>query len=210
MQQSYPLLWLHSIDDALTPAANWVLALQDKEKSLEETISVKIRVNNIKSFQDNVGIPFVSLWKQISLVALAHKMWYLHVFNIFDPKKTPKLDSSEYSNYGKDSLSILLHQYGLPRTALSLDGEEFQKQELITDEVYVEWTTFHHYIAKQPKEEMSSQLQQMKRSTQCSPICIPWPMFVCHFQLGLHQWREAFQMIKLDSEIDYLKKVFPT
>jgi len=30
---------LHSIDDALTPAANWVLALQDMEKSLEETIS---------------------------------------------------------------------------------------------------------------------------------------------------------------------------
>jgi len=30
-----------------------------------------------------------------------------------------------------------------------LDGEEFQKQALITDEIYAEWTTFRHYIAKQ-------------------------------------------------------------
>jgi len=42
----------------------------------------------------------------------------------------------------------MLHQYELPRTTLSLDGEEFQKQALITDEVHAEWTTFRHYIAK--------------------------------------------------------------
>jgi len=37
-----------------------VLTLQDIEKNLEETISVKITVDDIKSFPDNVGIPFVS------------------------------------------------------------------------------------------------------------------------------------------------------
>jgi len=47
---------LHSIDDALTPAANWVLAMWDMEMSLEEIILVKITVDNIKSFQDNVRI----------------------------------------------------------------------------------------------------------------------------------------------------------
>jgi len=77
------------------------------------------------------------------------------VWCIFDSKKAPKLDSSEYSNHGTDSLSILLHQYRLPRTALSVDVEEFQKQALITDEIYTELTTFRHYIAKQPKENMS-------------------------------------------------------
>ena len=51
---------LRTIDDALTPAANWVLALRDIEESLEKTISIKITMDNIKSFQDNVGIPFVS------------------------------------------------------------------------------------------------------------------------------------------------------
>jgi len=55
---------LHSIDDALTPAANWMLALRDMEKSLEETISIKITVDNIKSLQDNVGIPFDSTLKK--------------------------------------------------------------------------------------------------------------------------------------------------
>jgi len=54
---------LHSIDNALTLAANWMLELRDMEKSLEETILVKITVDDIKSFQDNVGIPFVSTLK---------------------------------------------------------------------------------------------------------------------------------------------------
>jgi len=66
-------------------------------------------------FQDNVGIPFVSTLK----ANISGSQDVVSAFSIFDPKKTPKLDSSEYSNYGKDSLSILLHQYGLLRTALS-------------------------------------------------------------------------------------------
>jgi len=35
--------------------------------------------------------------------------------------------------------------------------KNFKKQALITDKVHSEWTTFRHYIAKQPKEDMSSQ-----------------------------------------------------
>jgi len=115
---------LHSIDDALTPVANWVSALRDMEKSLEETISVKVTMDDIKSFQDNVGIPFVPILKA-NISSCFGSQDVVSAFSMFDPKKTPKLDSSEYSNYGKDSLSILLHQYGLPRTVLSLDGEEF-------------------------------------------------------------------------------------
>ena len=48
----------HTTDDALTPAANWVLALQDMEVSLEETISVRITVDDIKSFQGMSEFPF--------------------------------------------------------------------------------------------------------------------------------------------------------
>jgi len=68
---------LHSIDDALSPTTNWVMALQDREKSSEETILVKITVDDIKSFQDNVGIPFVFTLKTNISIALAHKTWYL-------------------------------------------------------------------------------------------------------------------------------------
>jgi len=53
-------------------------------------------------------IPFVStLTANIS----SHfgSQYVVSAFSIFDPKKTPKLDCSEYSNYGKDSVSILLH-----------------------------------------------------------------------------------------------------
>jgi len=64
---------LYSIDDGLTPATKWVLALQDMEKSLEETILVKITLDDIKSFH----LEYPPLWKQIPLVTLAHMMWYL-------------------------------------------------------------------------------------------------------------------------------------
>jgi len=53
---------------------------------------------------------------------------------------------------------------------LSLDGEEFQEQVLITDEVYAEWITFHHYIAKQPKEDMSSQLYDLSTNETLKPM----------------------------------------
>ena len=33
--------------------------------------------------------------------------------------------SLEYANHGKDSLNVLLDEYGSPRTALALDGEAF-------------------------------------------------------------------------------------
>ena len=58
-------------------------------------------------------------------------------------------------------MQVLLDQYGSPRTALSLDGRTFQKQAIITDGVKAEWTTFRHYIAKQPKEDMPSQLNNL-------------------------------------------------
>jgi len=77
-----------------TPAANWMLALQDKEKDLEKTISIKITVDNIKSFQDNVGIPFVSTLN-INISSHFGLQDVVSAFSIFDPKKTPKLDASE-------------------------------------------------------------------------------------------------------------------
>jgi len=36
--------------------------------------------------------------------------------------------------------------------------KNFKKQ---ADKVYAEWTTFHHYTAKQPKDDMSSQLYDL-------------------------------------------------
>ena len=85
----------------------------------------------------------------------------MSAFGIFDPNKTSSVDYSESTNHGKDSLCALLDQYGSYKTALALDGEAFWKQGLITDGAHAEWTTFSHYIAKQPKEDMSSELNSL-------------------------------------------------
>jgi len=47
--------------------------------------------------QDNVGIPFVSTLK-VNTSSCFGSQVVVSVFSIFDPKKTPQLDSSEYSN----------------------------------------------------------------------------------------------------------------
>lgn len=82
----------------------------------------------------------------------------MSAFSIFDPRKTPSVDSFHYEHYGEDSLGVLLDQYGVNKTALTLDGEEYEKKALITTEVCAEWMTFCHYLSKQPKEDMASQL----------------------------------------------------
>ena len=113
------------------------------EESLDKNILIKITIDDIKSFQDNVGIPFVSKLK-INISSRFSSQDVVSAFSIFDPKKIPKVHSSEYTNCGNHSLSALLNQYGSPRTAIALDGERFQKPALITNGVHAEWTTFCH------------------------------------------------------------------
>ena len=45
---------LHTLDDALLPAANWVLELLDIKESLEEVADIKITMPDIESFQKTV------------------------------------------------------------------------------------------------------------------------------------------------------------
>jgi len=151
---------LHTVDDALNPAANWVLVLRDIEDSLEEATSIKITIDDIKSIQDNVGKPFVSTLKaNISSHFCSQDV--VSAFSIFDPRKTPSVDSSHYKHYGEDSLGLLLDQYGVNKTALTVDGEEYEKKALITAEVHAEWTTFCHCLLKRPKEDTISQLNNL-------------------------------------------------
>ena len=49
---------LHSLDDS-TVTANWVLKLLDVCGSLDEETVIKVTSADIKSFQSNVGNPFV-------------------------------------------------------------------------------------------------------------------------------------------------------
>ena len=73
-------------------------------------------------------------------------------FSIFDPKKTPSVDTSKYQQYGKGSVTVLLDQYGGRKTAVSLEGEEYEKIGLVSSEVKAEWKMLKHYLAKKHRK----------------------------------------------------------
>ena len=72
---------LYTIDDAMTPVANWVLTLHDMEESLDKNISIKITVDDIKSFQENFGIPL-----KANIFSRFGSQDVISAFSIFDPK----------------------------------------------------------------------------------------------------------------------------
>ena len=49
-----------SLDNCLSPAANWVLELQDIKESLEEAMGVNITTSDIQTFQNSVGNTLIS------------------------------------------------------------------------------------------------------------------------------------------------------
>ena len=63
-----------------------MLVLQDIEDSLEEATLIKITMDDIKSFQDNVGKPFVSTLKA-NISSRFCSQDVVSAFSIFDPRK---------------------------------------------------------------------------------------------------------------------------
>ena len=50
---------LHTLSDAVLPAANWVLELLDKREHLKQVIGKEITDEDIASFQEMVAKPFI-------------------------------------------------------------------------------------------------------------------------------------------------------
>ena len=63
---------LHSLDHLLLPAGNWVLESVDVSRSLDEEAGIKVTSADNKSFQSNVGNPFVSNLKNVSARFSSH------------------------------------------------------------------------------------------------------------------------------------------
>ena len=117
------------------------------KESLEEAMGVNITTTDIQTFQNSVGNHFVSTLKgNISSRFCSQDI--VSAFSIFDPKKTPSVDTSEYQQYGEGSVTVLLDQYGGRKTAVSLEGEEYEKMGLVSSEVKAEWKKLKHYLAK--------------------------------------------------------------
>ena len=86
---------LYSLDDALSPATNLALELQDMKESLEEAMGVNITISDIQTFQNSDGNLFISTLKD-NISSRFCSQDIVSAFSIFDPKKTPSLDTSEY------------------------------------------------------------------------------------------------------------------
>ena len=151
---------LHTLEDAVTPAANWVLELLEECANLETATGTEISHTDITTFQETVAKPFITHLKDNISSRFASSGDVLSALSIFDPKKVP-LDSDDLSHYGEASISTLLAHYGIHRSAKTLLGEETVKEAIISPDITTEWKTFRQFMAKQPKENMKLQLTEL-------------------------------------------------
>ena len=151
---------LNTLDDAVLPAANWVLELLDARESLEEVTGNEISMEVISSFQENVTKPFISNLKENVSSRFASSGQVVSALSIFDPKKLPG-DPEKLSSYGDTSIATLLKHYGVERPAETIEGEETVREPVVSSDITNEWKTYRQYMAKQPEENMKLQLKQL-------------------------------------------------
>ena len=77
---------LHTIDEALLPAANWVLELMDAREEIERATGVKVTSANIASFQERGAKHFITDLKN-NIVCRFISQDVVSSFSIFDPEK---------------------------------------------------------------------------------------------------------------------------
>ena len=80
---------LHTIDEALLPAANWVLVMDAREE-IERASGVKVTSANIASFQERVAKHFITNLKN-NIVCRFTSQDVVSSFSIFNPEKMPPL-----------------------------------------------------------------------------------------------------------------------
>ena len=75
---------LVSLDDAITPAANWFMELLDSTNDLQQVTGETISADKIHTFQEKVGTPFVvHLKENISSQFASHDI--VSALAIFNP-----------------------------------------------------------------------------------------------------------------------------
>ncbi len=102
---------LHTIAEALLPAANWVLELMDAREEIERATGVKVTSANIASFQERVAKHFITDLKN-NIVCRFTSQDVVSSFSIFDPENMPSLGTTDLSCYGEDCIDTILKHYG--------------------------------------------------------------------------------------------------
>ena len=148
---------LESLEDAITPVANWVLELMDANKELEKVTAETINWEKIERFQAQIGSPFIACIKaNISNRFASQEI--LSALSIFDLRKVPSSESDKLSTYGNKSIQVLLDHFGKDMPAITLNGDETLKSGLVSS---TEWATFCSFLAKKPKDDIKSQLAEL-------------------------------------------------
>jgi hypothetical protein len=154
---------LQTLDDALLPAANWVLELLDAQDKLQDIATIDSE--SITSFQDKVAKPFVTALKG-NISRRFSSQDIVASFSIFDPSKLPQKDSPDLSSYGDEFLGVLEDHYGKELAASSVEGEEFTVPALVSSDIRTEWMTFRRYITTtQPKKDTMKLLMELATNT---------------------------------------------
>ena len=144
---------LHTLDDdAIQPAANWVLKLLDKPNSFKE-LGIILTSEDIADFLDRTVKPFVKCLKDNISSCFASSS---AIVSAFDPKTAKNVTSSDISKYGEQQIETILEHYGAPKQADTLLGES-----IITPDIVTEWKTYRQLLLKPPEDSMKTQLKEL-------------------------------------------------
>ena len=149
---------LCTLDDTVLPAANWVLELLDEQEHLKETAGVTLTLADIQVFQEEAGKPFVAQLKENISSRFASSSEIISSFSIFDPRKAPK---DNLSQYGEEEVQTLLSHYGAEKPAETLLGEQKTREGIISSDIITEWKTFRQLFVSKPQVNMTSQLKDL-------------------------------------------------
>ena len=101
---------VHTLDDVIQPAANWLSELLEVMNEMESTIGIKFTTEDITAFQSSIAKPFITVLKEnVQNQFSSHHV--VSIFNILDPNKVPK-DTNICSTYGDKSIKTLPQDYG--------------------------------------------------------------------------------------------------
>ena len=99
---------LHTLSDCTQPAANWVLQLIHACGELQAVMKILVRELAVALLTNCIRSCFSTSNEIVT------------AFSIFEPKRVPKLGTTELESYGKDSIKHLLSHYGESKTATTL------------------------------------------------------------------------------------------
>ena len=85
----------------------------------------------------------------------------MSALSIFDPRKTPKVDSPDLPQYGEQAITTILAHYGAEKPAETLLGEPTNRDAVITSDITTEWKTYRQLLVNKPENNMKSQLKEL-------------------------------------------------